>query len=208
MEGSNSIGAVVQGGSTNENDGIEWEMRPGGMLVQKRDDGYDHGGGGHSIKIKVSHGSNQHDLTVPFQSTFGDLKRAISQETGLEPEEQKLLFRGMEKEDQEYLHLAGLKDNSKVLLMEDSVSKERKPEVVKARSELSRGDAAVAEVRSEVDKLSEQISALEAVVCDGTKVAEHDIIYITEMLMKQLLKLDSIEAEGEGKVQRKMEVSM
>lgn len=42
----------------------------------------------------------------------------------------------------------------------------------------------------------------------GTKVDSKDIIYATEMLMRQLLKLDSIEAEGEGKVQRKMEVGI
>lgn len=42
----------------------------------------------------------------------------------------------------------------------------------------------------------------------GTKVDNKDIIYLTEMLMRQLLRLDGIEAEGEGKVQRKMEVSI
>lgn len=50
--------------------------------------------------------------------------------------------------------------------------------------------------------------ALQAVVDSGTKVDDKDIIYLTEMLMRQLLKLDGIEAEGEGKVQRKMEVSI
>ncbi|MEI4850509.1 BAG family molecular chaperone regulator, partial [Klebsiella pneumoniae] len=41
---------------------------------------------------------------------------------------------------------------------------------------------------------------------DGTKVAERDINFLLEMLERQLLKLDNIKAEGEGKVQRKMEV--
>lgn len=45
------------------------------------------------------------------------------------------------------------------------------------------------------------------VVNSGTKVDDKEIVYLTEMLMRQLLKLDGIEAEGEGKVQRKMEVS-
>lgn len=48
---------------------IDWELRPGGMLVQKRDIG--DASSGHVIKIKVSHGSYHHDITVPAQSTFG-----------------------------------------------------------------------------------------------------------------------------------------
>ncbi|KAL0338156.1 UNVERIFIED_CONTAM: BAG family molecular chaperone regulator 4 [Sesamum angustifolium] len=101
---------------------------------------------------------------------------------------------------------AGVKDNSKVLLMENMTCRENNAEEVKQTSVISRGGAAVAEIREEVDKLSEQVSALQAVVDSGTKVDDKDIIYLTEMLMRQLLKLDGIEAEGEGKVQRKMEV--
>lgn len=52
------------------------------------------------------------------------------------------------------------------------------------------------------------MAALNTVVCGGTKVAEKDIIFLTEMLERQLLKLDGIEAEGEGRVQRKTEVSI
>lgn len=40
----------------------------------------------------------------------------------------------------------------------------------------------------------------------GTNVEDKDIIHLTEMLMRQLLKLDGIEAAGEGRVQRKSEV--
>lgn len=64
---------------------VEWEVRPGGMLVQKREDGDNNGGigggggggGGDSgsgsamINIKVYRGSNHHQLRVPVQSTFG-----------------------------------------------------------------------------------------------------------------------------------------
>lgn len=50
---------------------IDWELRPGGMLVQKRDAG--DGSSRAMIKIKVSYGSYHHDLTVPAQSTFGKI---------------------------------------------------------------------------------------------------------------------------------------
>ena len=49
---------------------IEWELRPGGMLVQKRNVG--DASSGPMIKIKVSHGSYHHDIDVPAQSTFGN----------------------------------------------------------------------------------------------------------------------------------------
>lgn len=49
---------------------------------------------------------------------------------------------------------------------------------------------------------------MEVAVDGGTKVAEKEFLISTELLMKQLLKLDSIEAEGEAKLQRKAEVSL
>ncbi|GMP85959.1 hypothetical protein CsSME_00038929 [Camellia sinensis var. sinensis] len=206
MKGSNSRVTVAE--NRNNNEEIEWEVRPGGMLVQKREDNEDdhlHGDGGPTIKVKVVHGSNQLDLFVPSQSTFGDLKRCIAQQTSLEPNQQRLLFRGKEKEDREHLHMAGVKDNAKVLLIQEPTRKERKHEEAKS-IEMSSACPAVAEVKPEVDKLAEEVAALEVVVNGGTKVGEKDFVVLSELLMRQLLKLDSIEAEGEGKVQRKLQV--
>ncbi|KAJ8570762.1 hypothetical protein K7X08_037734 [Anisodus acutangulus] len=180
------------------------EMRPSGMVVQKREN--DASSINPTITIKVSYASQEFDLPVPSEFTFGEVKSILSSIIGLDPKVQKLLFRGKEKEDHEYLHLAGVKDNSKVLVMEEETVEEKIPEEVRVTTEISRGAEAVAEVRTEVDKLSEQVSAVQAVVFDGTNVENKDIIYLEEMLMRQLLKLDGIEAEGEGKVQRKMEV--
>lgn len=41
----------------------------------------------------------------------------------------------------------------------------------------------------------------------GSQVAHQEFVVLIELLMRQLLKLDGIEAEGEAKVQRKNEVS-
>lgn len=94
----------------------------------------------------------------------GEVKSVISQIIGLEPKVQKLLFRGKEKEDHEYLHLAGVKDNSKVLVMEEKTVEDKNPEEVKVTTEISRGAEAVAEVRKEVDKLSEQVDSFHSKV--------------------------------------------
>lgn len=46
--------------------------------------------------------------------------------TGLDPKEQRLLYKGKEREDDEYLHMVGVSDKDKVLLLEDPAVKERK----------------------------------------------------------------------------------
>ncbi|VFQ89319.1 unnamed protein product [Cuscuta campestris] len=173
-----------------------------------------------------------------IRARTSQVKYIISQVIGVDPKVQKLLFRGKEKEDEEYLSMAGIKENSKVILMEEtSIEKnseeaeeksetsrgveavereseedsetsrageafEKLNEEVDVKSEASRGCEAVGVVRAEVDKLSDQVDALQVVINGGTKVDEKDIVYLTEMLMRQLLKLDGIDAEGEGKVRR------
>ncbi|KAF2306453.1 hypothetical protein GH714_018227 [Hevea brasiliensis] len=155
------------------------------------------------------------------------MKEVIESKTGLEPKQQKILFRGQEKEDREYLHEAGVKDKSKVLVLENPASKEKPVELkelegtskaevkeseemskreMKEREEMSKAFQAIAEVREEVDKLVERVSALEVAVNGGTKIAEEEFAVSSELLMRQLLKLDTIQAEGEAKVQRKTEV--
>ncbi|MQL71110.1 hypothetical protein Taro_003403 [Colocasia esculenta] len=201
MRGSNSRPGAP-GVATGEV--IEWELRPSGMLVQRREDGA--GAAGPLIRVKVSHGTYQHEVTVPAQSTFGELKKVLAQETGLEPQEQRLLFRGKEKDNDDCLHMAGVKDSSKVILMEDPASKERKLEEMKRNQGVSKACEAVLRVRVEVDKLAGKVSTLESTVHRGIKVADKEFVVLTELLMRQILQLDSIEAVGEAKVQRRIEV--
>ena len=87
----------------------------------------------------------------------GDLKNLLVQETGLEPKDQRLLFRGKEIDDQESLQQVGVKDRSKLLLLEKMASKERKLEEAKKHDEISKACEAVVVVRSEVDKLLEKV---------------------------------------------------
>lgn len=57
-----------------------------------------------------------------------------------------------------------------------------------------------------ISKLFFQVSALESQVYKGAEVADNEFVVLTELLMRQLLKLDGIVAEGEAKLQRKIEV--
>ncbi|KAH7532416.1 hypothetical protein FEM48_Zijuj04G0017200 [Ziziphus jujuba var. spinosa] len=103
---------------------IKWELRPGGMLVQRRESGQGVGEG--LITIRVSTVSKWHDISIEQTSTFGELKMILSLVTGLEPKEQRVLFKGKEREDGEYLHMVGVRDKDKVLLLQDPAIKEMK----------------------------------------------------------------------------------
>ncbi|KAM1749087.1 hypothetical protein ACFX12_010000 [Malus domestica] len=228
-----------------QNEEIDWEMRPGGMLVQRREDedaaavangvGASASSRGPMIKIDVVLGPGngpRYELFLPAHSTFGDMKKHVSQKANLEPEVQRLFFRGMEKADEEHLDIAGVKNNSKVLLLE--ARKESKVEEVNQSNEMrvgagevrvnskevptgggdvggksnvmSKASQAIAEVRAEVDKLAERVAALEVAVAGRNEVSDKEFVVPTELLTRQLLKLDGIQAEGEEKMQRKAEV--
>ena len=51
-----------------------------------------------------------------------------------------------------------------------------------------------------------QVSALESVISKGGKVVENDVLNLIELLMTQLIKLDGVIAEGDVKLQWKMQV--
>uniref|UniRef100_A0A0E0CBU1 Ubiquitin-like domain-containing protein n=1 Tax=Oryza meridionalis TaxID=40149 RepID=A0A0E0CBU1_9ORYZ len=118
-----------------EHEKIEWEVRPGGMLVQKRrapeeqDDGSSSmsaHSGADAIVVRVSTGWQWHDVSIDSTATFGDLKVMLSLVTGLWPRDQRLLYKGKERDDGDHLHMVGVQDKDKVLLLEDPAVKERK----------------------------------------------------------------------------------
>ncbi|PWA66424.1 BCL-2-associated athanogene 4 [Artemisia annua] len=177
------------------------------MLVQKRLVGSSPGcANAPLINIKVSHNSVYHHIPIPSVSTFGDLKKILARETNLEAKDQRLLFKGKEKGDDERLDMAGVKDMSKVILMEDPASKERKLFDKSKTHDNVKAHDAVLNVRTEVDKLSHKVASIETSFRNGIKIAVKEIEVLTELLMKELLKLDGIEAEGEAKTQRRIEV--
>ena len=61
-----------------------------------------------------------------YVAYVGELKMVLSLVTGFEPREQRLLYRGKEREDNEHLHMVGVSEKDKVLLLEDPAIKERK----------------------------------------------------------------------------------
>ncbi|WOL12792.1 hypothetical protein Cni_G21560 [Canna indica] len=119
---SSKLVAATAGGGAGRGD-VQWELRPGGMLVQKRECGEE---GDEVITVRISTGLNWHDISIGATATFGELKMAVEMVTGLETREQRLLFKGKEREDGDHLHMVGVRDKDKVLLLEDPAIKERK----------------------------------------------------------------------------------
>ncbi|EMS51640.1 hypothetical protein TRIUR3_25944 [Triticum urartu] len=121
------IGGVDMCAMVAEHERIEWEVRPGGMLVQKRR-GPDDDDVVEAILVKVctAGGAWQHDVSIAASAPFGDLKVLLSLATRLWPREQRLLYRGRERDDGDHLHMAGVQDKDKVLLLEDPAFTERK----------------------------------------------------------------------------------
>lgn len=50
----------------------EWELRPGGMLVQKRIDGEETRAPPPTIRVRVKYGSIYHEIRINCQATFGN----------------------------------------------------------------------------------------------------------------------------------------
>lgn len=50
----------------------------------------------------------------------------LSLMTSMEPREQRILFKGKERDDDEYLHMVGVRDKDKVLLLQDPAIMEKK----------------------------------------------------------------------------------
>ncbi|KAE8709703.1 BAG family molecular chaperone regulator 3 [Hibiscus syriacus] len=182
----------------------DWELRPGGMLVQKES-------GRNSvppptIRVRVKYRSIYHEINISSQATFGELKKMLTGPTGLHHQDQKLLYKDKERDSNAFLDMAGVKDKSKLVLIEDPISQEKRILETRKNAKMEKASKSISEISLEVDRLASQVSTLETIIYKGGKVAEKYVISLIEQLMNQLLKLDGIMADGDVKLQRKMQV--
>ncbi|KAJ6883111.1 BAG family molecular chaperone regulator 1-like [Populus alba x Populus x berolinensis] len=187
--------------------GGELEVRPGGMLVQKRDPDSDRTSiPPPTIRIKVKYGSTYHEINISSQATFGELKKMLSAPTGLHHQDQKLIYKDKERDSKAFLDISGVKDRSKMVLVEDPISQEKRFLEMRKNAKMEKASKSISEISLEVDRLAGQVSAFESVITKGGKVAEKSVLNLIELLMNQLLKLDGIMADGDVKLQRKIQV--
>ncbi|KAL6509478.1 hypothetical protein OROGR_022788 [Orobanche gracilis] len=192
------------------NDGgreTEWELRPGGMLVQTRTDTDQGRVPPPTIRVRVKYGSIYHEIRISSQATFGELKKMLSGPTGLHHLDQKLFYKDKERDSKTFLDTAGVKDKSKIVLQEDPISQEKRFLEMRKNAKMEKAAVSISEISVQVDRLAGRVSALESVISKGGKVAEKDIVNLLDSLMNHLLKLDGIFADGDVKLQRKMQVT-
>ncbi|KAJ4981057.1 hypothetical protein NE237_031894 [Protea cynaroides] len=189
--------------STSKEEDIEWEMRPGGMLVQKRCQKTDFSAP--ILRLRVAYGALRYGISINSQATFGELKKLLTAETGLEPPEQIVLYRGKERGNGEYLDMCGLKDRSKVVLMEDPANKEKRFVEMRRNAKIQSAHRVISDVAMEVDKLADQVSAIDKSIAKGSTVPEVQMTTLIEMLMRQAIKLDSIPTDGDLSAQKSLQ---
>ncbi|XP_007041104.2 PREDICTED: BAG family molecular chaperone regulator 3 [Theobroma cacao] len=199
-ESANNTTSSASSYSTSLEEAIEWEMRPGGMLVQKRTQNADVSAP--DIRLRVAYGAVRYEISVNSQATFGEVKKLLRAETGLQAGEQRVIFKGKERENGEYLDICGVKDRSKVILMEDPASIERRFIEMRRNAKIQSAHRAINDVSMEVDQLADQVSAIEKSISGGVKVPEVQVTTLIEMLMRQAIKLENIAAEGDAFAQK------
>ncbi|XP_061370029.1 BAG family molecular chaperone regulator 2-like [Gastrolobium bilobum] len=191
-----SPAAATSSSSTAREEDTEWEMRPGGMLVQKRSVKPD--APTPNLRLRIAYGAIRYEICVSSMATFGEVKKVMSGETGLQADEQRLVYRGKERENGEYLDMCGVKDQSKIVLIQDPSSIERRFIQMRMNAKIQSAHRAINDVSVELDQLADQVSAIEKSISNGVKVPEVQITTLIEMLMRQAIKLESISAEGDA----------
>ncbi|EOA13677.1 hypothetical protein CARUB_v10026750mg [Capsella rubella] len=196
------------GGGGRESGGHDWEMRPGGMLVQKRNPDLDPVGPPPPpmIRVRIKYGSVYHEISISPQASFGELKKMLSGPTGIHHQDQKLMYKDKERDSKAFLDVSGVKDKSKMVLTEDPISQEKRFLEMRKIAKTEKASKAISDISLEVDRLGGRVSAFEMVTKKGGKIAEKDLVTVIELLMNELIKLDGIVAEGDVKLQRKMQV--
>ncbi|KAJ0788909.1 putative Ubiquitin-like domain, BAG domain, Ubiquitin-like domain superfamily [Helianthus annuus] len=175
----------------------ELEVRPGGMLVQKRDpDEALNRIPPPTIRVRVKYGSIYQEMIINSTATFGELKKMLSGPTGLHHEDQKIIYKNKERASKTFLDVVGVKDRSKMVLLDDPVSREKRYVEARRNAKIAKAAKAVSDIGLEVDRLAGQVSALELVISKGGKVADETMSNLIELLMNQLLKLDEIKVDG------------
>lgn len=196
---SNSVG---DGGGPSAAD---LEVRPGGMMVQKRDTNQC-SQPVPTITVRVKYGSSYHEIRISSQASFGELKKMLAEPTGLYPLDQKLIFKNKERDSKAYLDAARVKDGSKIVLVEDIESRERRCLEMLKNAKVEKASKSLAEISLDVDKLSGQVTALEAAASRDGEVSDTEVDNLTEMFMAKLVRLEGLLVQGEQKLQRMMQV--
>lgn len=131
----------------------------------------------------------------------------LSGPTGVHHEDQKLFYKDKERDSKSFLDIVGVKDKSKIVLVEDPIGQEKRLLEMRKNAKMEQASKLISEISLEVDRLAGQVSAYESVMSKGGKVGDKQLVTLIELLMNQLVKLDGIYADGDVKEKRRMQVT-
>lgn len=180
-----------------------WEVRPSGMLVQKRTPDSDPPPGGApvpTIRVKVKFAGVTHEVYVNSQASFGELKKLMAEKTGRHPDDLKVVYKDKERDAKEFLDMVGVKDRSRVALLEDPEAQARRLIEERKNNKERKAALAVNRVSLQVDELAAKVAAMA-----GKVVGEAEVVALTEALMNELVKLDAVAGDGDVRAQRRVQ---
>lgn len=102
----------------------------------------------------------------------GELKKLLAAQTGLHRQDQKILFKDKERDSTAYLDLSGVKDRSKLVMVEDPLSQERRFVEMRKTAKMEKAAKAISESSLEVDRLAGQVVA----ICTSSSCFERQIL--------------------------------
>lgn len=81
--------------------------------------------------------------------------------TGLHHQDQKLFFKDKERDSNAFLDMSGVKDKSKIVLVEDPISQEKRFLEMRRNAKMEKASKSISEISLEVDRLAGQVFAFE-----------------------------------------------
>lgn len=90
----------------------------------------------------------------------GELKKILAELTGLHHQDQKLIYRRKERDSKQYLDVAGLKNGSKLVLVEVIGSQERRSLEMIRNAKIEKSSKSLSQIRLQVDNFAEQVTSV------------------------------------------------
>jgi hypothetical protein len=87
----------------------------------------------------------------------GELKKMLSARTGLHPEDQKLVYKDKERDSKAFLDMAGVKDRSKMVLLEDPAAQAKRLLEQRRTDKAERAAKSISRIGLDVDKLATKV---------------------------------------------------
>lgn len=90
-------------------------------------------------------------------SATGELKKELSAKTGLHPLDMKLMYKDKERASATFLDAVGVKDKSRVVLMEDPTAKAKRLLEMRKTDKIDKAAKSVSAISLEVDRLGSKV---------------------------------------------------